>query len=154
MSPQSAAAFQYDVPNAVPAGAQVFSMAMLPTRVRAVAHSSPWMRQLKGRFEDITGLDTGWDGYGGKSVSFGCANFAANLVERLFVPYVPPPELVPGSDGSLQVEWHRRGISVELDILHPYHVVATLIAKESGQIEEHVLTSEFSLVADWIEQLK
>lgn len=155
MSPSTAAVFQYEIPVSVPTVAQVFSLPQARSRSRVIAHNqSPWMKHLKERFDDITSLDTGWDGYEGKSVSFGHAIFAANLIERLYSPDVPAPQIVPGNDGTLQIEWHRRGLSVELDVLNPYQVLATKITLDSGMIEEHFLESEFSLVVGWIEQLK
>ncbi|MCY4260884.1 MAG: hypothetical protein OXC91_11540 [Rhodobacteraceae bacterium] len=112
------------------------------------------MKHLNKRSDDITRLEIGWDGYGGRLVSCTNAVFAACLIERLYTPGVPAPQIVPGSDGTLQIEWHRRGLSVELDVLKPFQVVATKIIQGNGEAEEHMLGCEFSLVADWIDQLK
>ncbi len=154
VTPSATAALQDETPVLDSTVPQVFSLPQAQSRVRVVVHKSPWIEHLKERFDVITSLKTGWDGYEGKSVAFEHAVFAANLIDRLYTDDVPPPEIVPGSDGTLQIEWHRRGLSVELDVLEPYQVLATKITRDSGQIEEHTLDSEFSLVADWIKQLK
>ena len=61
-----------------------------------VGNCSSWVRALESRFEEVTALSSGWDGYAGKPVSFGCATFAANLLEAICIDSLPAPQLVPG----------------------------------------------------------
>ncbi len=155
MSYSDVAVFQDD--NLVPVllDSQVSSLPQSLQQPREPAHDqSPWMEQLKERFDDITSLDVGWDGYEGKPVSFQHAVFAAMLAERLYSPGVPAPQIVPGNDGTLQLEWHRSGLSIELDVIGPYRVFATKITRDCDTVEEHILGSDYSLVAGWIEQLR
>ena len=80
--------------------------------------------------------------------------FAANLIERLFVDDVPPPQLVPGTDGTLQMEWHRNGFDVEIDVLAPYEVVAVRRDLRTGRVDEENLEADYSVLGGWIADLK
>tara|TARA_Y100000815_G_C13285925_1_gene478780 strand:- start:48 stop:548 length:501 start_codon:yes stop_codon:yes gene_type:complete len=116
-------------------------------------HPSAWMRLLSDRFNEISSLPTGWDGYGGVAVKFNTAQFAAQVIERLYMPDLVAPSIVPGSDGSMQAEWHLNGFDVELDFLGPLKVVAYRFDHVSQDEEEVELESDFTLVAGWIADL-
>ena len=125
------------------------------TAYRVLVHDyqSSWVQELRSRFDRLTALPIGWDGYGGRPVSWQCANFVANMLERLHQDNVPPPSLVPGADGSLQVEWHRNQFDVELDVLGVQNVVATRIDRLSGVEEVVEIQSDFSAIVPWINAL-
>ena len=123
------------------------------SKVRVNNPSSTWIDDLKERFDELVSLPVGWDGYTGKPVSFTCAQFAANLIERLYDELLPPPNLIPGSDGTLQIEWHRNHFDIEIDVLAPYQVIATRYDCKSGRQEEFDLDSDFTLLADWLSEL-
>jgi len=113
-----------------------------------------WTRTLVGKFNELTSLQIGWDGYTGRPVSFSCAKFAANLLERLFDEQLPPPSLVPGSDGTLQFEWHINNYDIEVDVLGAYEVVATRHDHLTGTVEELELDTDFTMLAGWISDLR
>ena len=115
--------------------------------------NSLWIQELKDRLDKLTSLPRGWDGYNGQPVSFNCAQFAANLIERLYVANVPAPQLVPGADGTLQLEWHMNGFDVEVDVLGPYAVMATRFDHETAMDEEIEIQTDFSELANWIHAL-
>ncbi len=114
---------------------------------------SSWFEQLRKRLDELTALPVGWDGYNGQPVTFQCANFVANMLERLCQDGVPAPYLVPGSDGSLQVEWHRNMLDVELDVLDVQNVVATRINRQTGEENVIQVQNDFSEITDWISAL-
>jgi hypothetical protein len=122
-------------------------------RVRVPEWSSGWVLELRKRLDELTALPVGWDGYAGQPVSFQCANFVANMLERLCQDNVPAPSLVPGSDGSLQVEWHRNHFDVELDVLGVQNVVATRVNQRTGDEESVEIQNDFSEIVDWISAL-
>jgi hypothetical protein len=121
--------------------------------VRARHFATSWMAELQDRFDKITALTTGWDGYNAKPVSFTCASFTAQLLEVLFESDVPPPQLVPGSDGTLQFEWHMNGFDLEVDVLAPYEVFAVRHDHSNCTCEEANLSSDYTLLKTWISSL-
>ena len=96
----------------------------------------------------------GWDGYLGRPVSFSCAIFAANLIERLFTPSIPAPSLVPGSDGTLQIEWHRNRYDLEVHVHAPHRVTAVIYDLDRDQSSEIEVESDFTELANWVEKLR
>lgn len=124
------------------------------TKIGVPYPKSSWIADLRERLNELTSLSMGWDGYQGRPVSFSCAMFAANLIERLFVEDVPPPQLVPGADGTLQMEWHRNGFDIEIDVLAPYEVFAVRRNLRTDEVEELELEAEYSDLGRWIANLR
>lgn len=124
-----------------------------PYRVVVPQNNSNWARIIEARLNELTSLPRGWDGYHGKPVSFQCAHFVANMLETLYQPNVPLPSLVPGSDGSLQVEWHRNMFDVELDVLDAQNIVATRVNCETDAEEVLEIENDFSAIVGWITDL-
>lgn len=122
-------------------------------RLEVPSNCSHWLISLSDRFDEITSLPRGWDGYQGRPVSFSCATFAANLLETVCVDMVPAPSIVPGSDGTLQIEWHLGGFDLEIDVLGANNVVATRFRHADEEEETLKLANDFSQLADWIDDL-
>ncbi|MFZ1415884.1 MAG: hypothetical protein WAS73_15095 [Defluviicoccus sp.] len=151
---KSSAVFQDGVNDFAPSEQKISSRPISGARVRVAQPRSQWVSELTERFEDLLKLPPGWDGYAGRPVTFNCALFAANLIERLFVGGVPAPQLVPGGDGTLQIEWHRNQYDVEIDVLGPFDVLAVRRNIRTGQVEELELQMDFSPLSEWIAALK
>jgi hypothetical protein len=122
-------------------------------RLEVLGSTSGWLASLTKRFEDVVSLMPGWDGYQGRPVSFSVAVFAANLLEAIYVETLDAPSIVPGADGSLQIEWHMFGFDIEVDILAPNNVVATRYRHADSTEEVVELKNDFSILADWIDEL-
>ena len=122
-------------------------------RVPIFGYRSAWVQELEPRFSDLTSLQMGWDGYNGKPVSFPCASFAAALLERICVDSVSAPALVPGTDGTLQIEWHKNNLDIEIDVLGPNNVVAFRFDHELQAETTMHLDNDFSELVNWIKDL-
>ena len=125
----------------------------LQHRVVVATPTSLRMRNLASRFNEVVSLPEGWDGYTGVPVSFATAQFAAQMVERLCVSDVPTPSVIPGTDGSVQVEWHTGGYDVELDVLGPLEVEGYRLNQATGKVDELEIESDFSQIAQWISDI-
>jgi len=150
---QGSTAFQDEILCYAPTADPISSLSPPRRRVRVELPRSKWMADLQERLDEITSLPRGWDGYDGRPVSFNAALFAANLIERLFVAGVPSPDVVPGSDGTLQIEWHRNQYDIEIDVLGPYEVVAYRRNQRTGNEQELELQTDFTALAGWIDDL-
>lgn len=114
---------------------------------------SVWSEVVIARLDDLVKLEVGWDGYRGQPVSFSCACFAVSLLDRVCSARTAAPSIVPGSDGTLQLEWHQNGYDVEVDILAPNKVRAMRYNIETGETEEVDLQNNFAVVRNWIDEL-
>lgn len=128
--------------------------AFVYSRVQIPGQRSAWNDALRKRFDHLCRLPLGWDGYQGQPVSFSCANFAASVLERLYADDLPLPSLVPGSDGTLQIEWHKSQLDIELDILAPNKVMAYRNDDITGEDEEVEIETDFTVVSSWLNEMK
>ncbi|AYE84849.1 hypothetical protein [Sulfitobacter sp. D7] len=149
----TSSAFQDEVPNYFAGTSNVSSIGRFGRKARVAQPTSPWFEELEDRLNELTALPRGWNGYDGAPVSFTCAQFAAALIERLFCANVPAPQLVPGDDGTLQLEWHINGFDVELDVLAPYEVNASRFDHLTGEDEEIEVQADFTALTEWMSQL-
>jgi len=118
-----------------------------------VHDDSAWSAQLREKLNALTALPIGWDGYHGVPVSFDCARFAVRILDAICDGAVPAPSLVPGSDGTLQIEWHCCGFDVELDVLDVGQVDAYRLNRGTGEEEEIELGVDFTQISTWIEDM-
>ncbi|TIX69469.1 MAG: hypothetical protein E5V25_11515 [Mesorhizobium sp.] len=112
-----------------------------------------WSEKVMGKLDELVKLPTGWDGYAGRGVDFNIAYFAANLLQAIYVPDAASPSLVPGSDGSLQIEWHSNGLDIELDVLGVNQVRCLMSEVGTENEEEATLTVDFKIVREWVKEL-
>lgn len=78
-----------------------------------------WADQLAGNARGIATLKAGWDGPGSVAISpeiLARAIFYVDTALKDAASDVVAPRLVPGGDGSIQIEWHTRRGELELDL--------------------------------------
>jgi len=146
-------AFQDEIPNYRPISDPISSLGERRVRVRVSHPRSGWVQELEDRFNVLTSLRIGWDGYAGLPVSFTCAQFAANLIERLHNSALPAPQLVPLADGTLQLEWHMNEFDVEVHVVGPYDVVAYRADLRTNEEDEIEVQTDFTALSDWVAAL-
>jgi hypothetical protein len=110
-----------------------------------------WYDAVVARLTKLAQLPPGWDGYRGRPVSFENAHFALSMLKSICLPTTPPPDIVPGPNGDLQIEWHTKNGDIELDILGPYDVEGWHQVEGQAPAEEPVeLNADFTDVAKWL----
>jgi hypothetical protein len=116
---------------------------------------SSWLDCVKKRLEELVDhLPFNWDGYNGKPVSFLNATFALSMLNSICRPNTPPPQIVPGSNGDLQIEWHTLNSDIEILIRGPYSVSAWLCNVGENQNDITLeLSRDFTEVARWVEAM-
>lgn len=120
-------------------------------RTIAQTPEESWL-PVKKRLEELIGLERGWDGYAGSPVSFVNATFTLSMLKSICDSQTLAPQIVPGSSGDLQVEWHTLRGDVELHVRGPNDVHAWR-AKSDGSEEELPLTNDFSEIVGWLKEL-
>jgi hypothetical protein len=79
-----------------------------------------WLLPVLRRINKLLALPADWDGYGARPVRRDVAMFALAVLQRTMDAASPPAQIVPSSDGGLQLEWHMAGMDIELEIQSPY----------------------------------
>lgn len=113
-----------------------------------------WSSSVKGRLKELVGLKQGWDGYHGIPVKNENAVFALSMIESICDMNTPSPQIVPGSSGDLQIEWHTLLGDIELHVVSPNKVHAWYsMANENDGGVEVELTNNFETVAVWVNKI-
>lgn len=81
------------------------------------ATTPSWLPTAKKTLEQLRALRGNWDSYGSAPISPAMTDAAYNLLRQIVPANVPMPSIVPTSDGSVQFEWHTRGIDLEVRVL-------------------------------------
>ena len=71
------------------------------------------------RLEAMGKLRCGWDGCAAPAIDRDVIAHAQRVLDRLCRPGVPEPSVVPGPDGSIQIEWHTRSFDAEVHVAGP-----------------------------------
>ena len=135
---------------------EVIRMPREPTRALAYQYlpTKPWRNDVMNRLQQLVALPRGWDGYRAEPVSLENAVFTLGILDAVCGPDVPVPQIVPGSHGDLQVEWHLHRGDIELHVRSPLHVRAWRQPAISPIAEEELeLDLDFSAVAGWVAAL-
>lgn len=112
-----------------------------------------WFRILKGRLGELLALRAGWDGYQAKPIGLETAFFVAKILETLYVDELQAPSLVPGSDGSVQIEWHVSDWEIELLVKGPYKIEAYRCNDELEIEDEDEATTDYTVLYGWLREL-
>lgn len=73
-----------------------------------------WFDPLMQGFVDLLTLTPDWNSYGAGSIDSALVHEAMEFMNDLLSPSNPAPRVVPLSSGGLQLEWHRRGVDLEI----------------------------------------
>lgn len=114
--------------------------------------SLSWDGEAAMRLGELMRLPDNWDGYGSAPIGFQVAHFAMNMLGSACPRSAPAPQIVPGNNGDVQIEWHTLEYDIEMHIVAPFNVRAYRL--HGGEEEELVLTNEFSRVAEWLSDLE
>lgn len=144
-APQKSSESTFDV--------SVASIASRPSRLLVITNVQPGNKKVQERLQELIRLEPGWDGYYGAPVSFDNAVFALRMLETICNAQTPAPQIVPGSEGDLQIEWHTLEGDVELHVKGPNDVHATRWLCEQEQEDQISLTNDFLTVAVWVKDI-
>lgn len=136
---------------------QVVSLATRRQPARILMSEPPiseWREAVMERLQELLRLEYGWDGYYGMPVRLENAVFALRMLEAACDADTTAPQIVPGAEGDLQIEWHTLSGDLELHVKGPNDVHAwRLMARADAEEEELDLRTDFLAVARWIEDV-
>lgn len=75
-----------------------------------------WFPAAVDDFRRLLQLPENWDTYGAAPIAAEAVAAAAALLLRTASGDTPKPSVVPTVDGGVQLEWHRHGIDLEVEI--------------------------------------
>ena len=84
--------------------------------IRAVGERSTWLSPTIERLNGLLRLPDNWDRDGASRVNPRAAVAALELLGAAARPDTPAPSIVPTDEGGVQLEWHLRGMDLEVEV--------------------------------------
>lgn len=113
-----------------------------------------WRHRIERRLNDIAHLKFGWDGHNGKLVNAVTLQFTIEILVGLMRPHIPEPSIGATSYGGIQIEWHRKGWDVEIEIVAPNRLEIFTRNVQTDQIEEFSLGIVLDRLSGAVDRIK
>jgi hypothetical protein len=104
------------------------------------AHAPAWVAPVAQRAEHLLALRSGWAGPGSRAVGLPFVVSAIHPLAGAMDRETPAPSIVPMNNGTVQIEWHRSGIDLEVELLTPTSFAVTYQDQRAGEEWERVVT--------------
>lgn len=79
-----------------------------------------WQIEVQKHLLKYVKMQPGWDSYGAPRIGWDAGMFALSILNDVMRTRTPIPQVVPSGAGGVQLEWHQKGIDLELHITAPY----------------------------------
>jgi len=113
----------------------------------------PWVEPTVQSLKKLLDLPPDWDSYGGSPIDPTCVYAALILVSGILPDNAPAPSVVPTSRGGLQLEWHTRGVDLEVEFLSSTRVCGLFEDVIAGTSWEKDLSFDLRPLVDAISTL-
>jgi hypothetical protein len=88
-----------------------------PKLLIKVAGAPPsWLSETVNSLNLLLALKENWDSYGAHRINSKTAITAIQILLPIMQEGTPPPSIVPTPSGNIQLEWHRSGIDLEVEV--------------------------------------
>ncbi len=99
-----------------------------------------WLDQVMARISRLLDLPSNWDSHNARPVDVDSVRTALQTLSRTMRPDTPSPQIIPTPRGTIQLEWHLRGIDLEVEALPSGLLHISCEDGESGEIVEDLMT--------------
>jgi hypothetical protein len=112
-----------------------------------------WVAEAAKKLEAISGLQAGWDSYGGRPLTPAAKRSTVEVIRTLEGEDLPVPAVALCSGGTVQLEWRHNGRELDIDVGKgdEYEYVT---CDQAGQVKEgradRYSPSELSKLARWL----
>src|SRR6266481_3845048 len=92
--------------------------------------AAPWEETVLNRLNSLFDLQENWDSYGAKRINQELVYVVLSVLDAVMQPHTPAPYVVPTPNGYIQLEWHRGGHDIEVEIASSANIQGLLGDRE------------------------
>jgi hypothetical protein len=111
-----------------------------------------WLIPVVKVIGELLNLPENWDSYGARPINPTATAFALQLLSETMRTDTPVPAVVPTSSGGVQLEWHARGIDLEVEIRSPSRLYVSYEDHRHSVEWEGELTSDLTRLGDFLSE--
>jgi hypothetical protein len=112
-----------------------------------------WVAPTLKTLGQLLTLPQDWNSYGSRAVDPACAWAAWQLLLLVMGEDSPVPSLVPTSRGGVQIEWHAKGIDLEIEVVTPQQFHVSFEDADTAEAWEKEMTDAARELPPWIARL-
>jgi hypothetical protein len=101
-----------------------------------------WLHQAVVAVQRLLALPENWDSYGGQRPTLVSALKAFQVLDQIMTGDAPLPAFVPTNRGGIQLEWHRNGTDLEVEITPDGRSLVCFEDERTGQVWEQDVTMD------------
>jgi hypothetical protein len=112
-----------------------------------------WYAPTLAAASTLLQLPDNWDKQGAVRVKPAIVQAAMTLLNGIMLDDTPAPSVVPTVRGGIQLEWHTRGIDLEVEFLTPSRIQGLFEDQREGVSWEKELSSDLAPLREAIANL-
>ncbi|MGH9840416.1 MAG: hypothetical protein ACREEM_16680 [Blastocatellia bacterium] len=112
-----------------------------------------WLDHVTAHINKLLDLQPGWDSYQARAVDVASVKTCLDILSRTMQPETPLPQVVPTSRGTIHLEWHLRGIDLEVEALPSGALKISYENVKTGEIIEDLTTSGITEIERALKEL-
>jgi hypothetical protein len=115
--------------------------------------SDAWFVPVRDSIYELLSMQENWDSYGAAPIRPEFVATASSLLRSIMDQNTPLPAIVPTTPGGVQIEWHRDGIDLEIEIQSTSQISVYFEDARTGVSWEEGLTSDLHKLSDVVSLL-
>ena len=122
--------------------------------IRVDGNPAPrWLGPTSEALNRLSSLGANWDSYGALPIDPAHLVSAIELLSLIMRESTPVPSVVPTTQGSVQLEWHTRGVDLEIEVLSPQRFIVSFEDAVNGDQWEREITVDVTLLVKAIDRI-
>ena len=113
-------------------------------------HLPVWTRNIEDRLVSFLSLEKGWDAYDAPPPDFDAVVAAFDLLMMISEDSTPAPQVVPTPNGGVQLEWHERGIDLEIEVRSEFQFDVFYENLRTGEVREEEIMADLTPLRNWV----
>jgi hypothetical protein len=126
----------------------------LPAGMILWVESDLWFKSIRQNVANLLDLSENWDSFGASAIKLEYAESALSLLQSIMDSETLTPSIVPTSVGGLQMEWHAKGIDLEVEVESISRVNVFYEDSHRGVSWEDELSTDLSKLTEAVTRLR